>query len=76
MLALIEHTHRYSILIAFVFSVASAWSASVCYYLIISRELAPPNGNAIENILLVMDKTRNNKGGDNEHQPRKLNTKK
>lgn len=45
-------------------------------YLVISRELAPPNGNAIENILLVMDKTRNSKREDNEHQPRKLNTKK
>ena len=30
-LALIEHTHRYSILIASVFSVVSAWSVSVCY---------------------------------------------
>jgi len=44
-------------------------------YLIISNELAPPNGNANESILLV-DKTRDSRSGNNEHQPRKLNTKK
>jgi hypothetical protein len=43
-------------------------------YLIISKEPAPLD--TIENFLLIMGGLATTKGGINEHQPRKLKTKK
>ena len=64
-LALIEHTRTGTVLnthCLWIFCRLLSVRLSVLY-LIISREFAPLNGSADENILLVMVKSRNSKGG-------------